>query len=80
MPISVALTTCATILRPTSGLITKKINKHSEIELLAKAKLNSIEEKFTKAIKDGNMTDEEFSDIEQEVKNYENMKSNKEKI
>jgi hypothetical protein len=52
-------------------LITKKINKHSEIELLAKSKLNSIEEKFTKAIKD-----EEFYGIEQEIKSYENMKSN----
>ena len=68
VPISVALTNFATILRSTSGLITKKINKHSEIELLAKAKLNSIEETFTKAIKDGNITDEEFNDIEQEIK------------
>jgi hypothetical protein len=43
--------------------------------LLAKAKLNSNEEKFTKAIKDGKITAEEFNDIEQEI-NYENMKSN----
>ena len=43
--------------------------------MLAKAKLNSIEEKFTKAIKDGEITDEEFDNIEQEIKNYEHMKS-----
>ena len=43
--------------------------------MLAKTKLNSIEEKFTKAIKDGEITDEEFDNIEQEIKNYENMKS-----
>jgi hypothetical protein len=44
--------------------------------LPAKAKLNSIEEKVTKAIKDGKMTDDELNDIEQEIKNYESMKSN----
>jgi predicted metal-dependent hydrolase len=75
LPISVALTICSTFLRSTSGLITKKINKHSEIELLVKAELNWIEEKFTRTIKDGKISDEEFSDIEQEIKNYENMKS-----
>ena len=42
---------------------------------MAKTKLNSIEEKFTKAIKDGEITDEEFDNIEQEIKIYENMKS-----
>ena len=71
-PISVALTSCLAILRSTSTLI---INKHSKIELLAKTKLNSIEEKFTKTIKDGEITDEELNDIEQEIRNYENMKS-----
>ena len=43
--------------------------------MLARAKLNSLEEQFTKAIRDGKITDEEFSDIEHEIKNYENMKS-----
>lgn len=68
VPISVALTTCSTIFKSGSRLIAKKISKHSEIELLAKAKLNSIEEKFTTAMKDGTITDEEFNDIEQEIK------------
>jgi len=31
-----------------------------------------MEEKFTKAIKDGEITDEEFDNIEQEINNYEN--------
>ena len=34
-----------------------------------------MEEKFKNAIKDGEITDEEFDNIEQEIKNYENMKS-----
>jgi hypothetical protein len=38
--ISVALTTCSTILKSVSRLINKKNNKYSGIELLAKAKLN----------------------------------------
>jgi len=38
--------------------------------------LHSIEEKVTKAIKDDKITDEEFNEIEQEIKNYESMKSN----
>jgi len=68
VPVSVALTTCLAILRSTNGLITKTVNKHSKIELLAKAKLNSIEDKFTKAMTDGEITDEEFNDIKQEIK------------
>ena len=47
-------------------------DRYSEIELLAKTKLNSMEEKFTKAIKDGEITDEEFDNIEQKINNYEN--------
>lgn len=76
IPIPVGLTTVCTVLRSTSGLIGKKIHKHSAIELLAKSKLNSIEEKFAKAIKDGKISDEEFNDIEQKVKNYNTMKTN----
>jgi hypothetical protein len=43
--------------------------------LLAKVTLNSLEEKFTKAVKDRKITDEECSDIHHEIKKYENMKS-----
>jgi len=73
-PISVGLTTTMALLRSSSGLLSRKINKHAAIELLARSKLDSIEEKFYKAIKDGKLTDEEFNDIEQEVKNYNKMK------
>jgi hypothetical protein len=42
--------------------------------MLVKSKLNSIEEKFNKAISDGEITVEEFDDVQQEIKDYENMK------
>lgn len=74
-PISVGLTTFMAVLRSSSGIITNKINKHAAIELLAKSKLDSIEEKFYKAIKDAKISDEEFYDIEQEIKNYDKMKA-----
>jgi hypothetical protein len=35
--------------------------------LLAKSKFNSIEEQFTKAIKDGKTTEEEFNEIVKEI-------------
>lgn len=73
-PVSVGLTAIVAALRGTSGIIDKKISKHAAIELLAKSKLDSIEEKFYKAIKDGKLTDEEFYDIEHEIKNYNKMK------
>jgi hypothetical protein len=75
VPLSVGLTSCSIVLRSLCRFIAKKIRKHSEIELLAEAKLNSIEEKFTKAIKDGKITENEFNDIEQEIKNYDSMKT-----
>jgi hypothetical protein len=55
-------------------LVARKTSKHSEIALLAKSKLNSLEEKFIKAINDEEITEEEFNDIQQETQNYESMK------
>ena len=75
-PIIVALTTCSTILKSVGRLITKKISKHSEIVLLAMSKLNSLEEKFKRAINDGEISEQEFFDIQPEIKNYESMKLN----
>lgn len=75
IPLSVGLTTIMAALRSTSGIIDSKINKHSAIELLAESKLNSIEEKFGKVIKDGKITEEEFNDIENEIKNFNKMKA-----
>jgi len=68
VPFSVALTTCTAILKSVYSFVTKKIDKHSEIELLAKSKLNSIEKKFAKVIKVGKRTVEEYEDIKQEIK------------
>jgi len=42
--------------------------------LLAGSKLNSLKEKFNKAINDGEISEQEFFDIQQEIKNYESMK------
>ena len=60
VPFSVVLTACTAILKSVYSFVTKKINKPSEIELFAKSKLNSIEEKFAKAMKDGKITDEVY--------------------
>jgi hypothetical protein len=73
-PIVVALTTCSEVLKSIGNLIAKKTSKHSEIELLAKSKLDSLEEKFNKAINDEEITDDEFFNMLQGIKNYEGMK------
>jgi CRISPR/Cas system CMR subunit Cmr4 (Cas7 group RAMP superfamily) len=75
-PIVVALTTCSTVLKSVGRLISRKTSKHSEIVLLARSKLNSLEKKFNKAINDEEITEDEFNDIQQEIKNYESMKLN----
>jgi len=67
-PIVVALTACSAVLKPISSLITKKISKHSEIILLAGSKLNSLKEKFNKAINNGEISEQEFFDIQEEIK------------
>lgn len=74
-PVSLGLTTFMAVLPSSSRIITKKINKHAAIGLLEKSKLDSIEEKCYKAIRDGKITDEEFYDMEQEIKKYEKMKT-----
>jgi len=72
--IVVTLVTCSTILKSIGRLITRKTSEYSEITLLARSKLSSLEEKFNKAINDGKISEEEFFDIQQEIKNYESMK------
>ena len=74
VPVSVGLTVSSTILKSSWGYFNKKIEKHNTIELLAKSKRNSIETKFMKAIKDGKLSDNEFNDIEDEIRNYNEMK------
>jgi len=74
VPISVGLTVFSTVLKSSWGYLSKKIEKHNTIELLAKSKRNSIEKKFMKTIKDGQISDIEFIDIEDEIRNYNEMK------
>ena len=74
IPISAGLTSCSTILKIFNKYINKKIEKHNNIESLAKSKLNSIEKKFVIAIKDGQISELEFNNIEEEISNYINMK------
>ena len=73
-PICLGLTVFSTVLRNGSKLITKKIDKHAHIELLAKSKRNSIDEKYTKAMEDGVISESEFQDIRKEIYNYDEMK------
>lgn len=51
-----------------------KIDKHRSIELIALSKLNSIEDKYIKALEDGTISYEEFKDILKEMENYNHMK------
>lgn len=73
-PICLGLTIFSALTRNCSKMLSKKINKHAEIELLAKSKRNSVDEKYNKAMEDGVISDAEFQDIRKEITNYENMK------
>jgi hypothetical protein len=73
-PICLGLTLFSAVLRNGSKMLTRKIDKHSAIELLAKSKRNSIDEKYTKAMEDGVISDVEFQDIRKEIANYDEMK------
>ncbi len=42
--------------------------------MLAKSKRNSIDEKYTKAMEDGVISESEFQDIRKEIYNYDEMK------
>ena len=75
-PVCLGLTVISAVLRNGSKMLTKKIDKHSAIELLAKSKRNSIDEKYTKAMEDGKISDLEFQDIRKEISNYDEMKKN----
>lgn len=73
-PVCLGLTLVSAVLRNGSKLLTGKIDKHSAIELLARSKRNSIDEKYTKAMEDGVISDAEFQDIRKEISNYDDMK------
>ena len=51
-----------------------KALKHEKITVLAEAKLNSIRDHVSKALNDGKVSDQEFSVILSELKNFQEMK------
>ena len=53
-------------------LKTIRKKKHNKIVMLAKSKLNSIENKISKALTDNGISDEDFETIINEEKNIEN--------
>ena len=53
----------------------KKAEKHDEIRMLAMAKLNSVANKVSSALEDGNISDEEFKLIMEEMDKYQQMKT-----
>jgi hypothetical protein len=73
-PVCLGLTAVTMILRNGSKIITKKIEKHNTIATLAKSKLSSIREKFSRAIEDGTISESEFNDIVKEIQSYEVLK------
>lgn len=73
-PVCLGLTIFSALLRNTSKFINRKSEKHAAIELLAKSKINSILEKYTKAMEDGEISLEEFKDINKEISNFSDMK------
>lgn len=73
-PVCLGLTVVSAFLRNGSKMLSKKIKKHTAIELLAKSKRNSIDEKYTRAMEDGVISDTEFQDIRKEITNYDDMK------
>ena len=53
----------------------KKAKKHNDIKTLATSKLDTISDHISKALRDGNVSDEEFHLITDEVRKYEELKA-----
>ena len=53
-----------------------KAKKHERIQILAEAKLNSINDQISKALNDGNISEEEFSLIISELTKFQAVKQN----
>jgi len=68
------LTTLNVFCRHGSKALERKAAKHSDVELLAKSKLDSIDEKYQNAIRDGVVDDKEYNDIYTEKLKYDRMK------
>ena len=53
----------------------KKVEKHQQIKLIAAAKLSSVNGLVSRALQDGNISNEEYQIILQEMESYRNHKS-----
>ena len=58
-----------------SKLMLKKVEKHQQIKLIAAAKLSSVNGLVSRALQDGNISNEEYQIILQEMESYRNHKS-----
>ena len=58
-----------------SKRLSLKAQKHEKITVIAEAKLNSIRDHVSKALDDGKISDQEFSLILTELKNFQEMKN-----
>ena len=58
-----------------SKILLKKVEKHQEIKLIAASKLSSVNGLVSKALQDGNISNEEYQIILQEMESYRNHKS-----
>ena len=58
-----------------SKILLKKVEKHQEIKLIAASKLSSINGLVSKALQDGNISNEEYQIILQKMESYRNHKS-----
>ena len=58
-----------------SKKLSLKAQKHEKITVIAEAKLNSIRDHVSKALDDGKISDQEFSLILAELKNFQEMKN-----
>ena len=58
-----------------SKILLKKVEKHQQIKLIAAAKLSSVNGLVSRALQDGQINNEEFQIILQEIESYRDHKS-----
>ena len=58
-----------------SKILLKKVEKHQQIKLIASAKLSSVNGLVSRALQDGQISNEEFQIILQEMESYRDHKS-----
>ena len=58
-----------------SKILLKKVEKHQQIKLITAAKLSSVNGLVSRALRDGNISNEEYQIILQEIDSYRDHKS-----